>query len=494
MPPNSPHPFRAFKSLVLGWLILLSFVNAASASDVEEYLAKLHSHYEKTRSISAFSLKLHFLNRQYRDENYWDFQSPNVHMSQRLVEVDLAKRHFYDNDILYFAGGRLFDRVQFQNDTESLFYEKSATSIGRAVLPRGMDNFDRFRGHILLNVDFLAVRPLLEETDIANSVTLRRGRAPGTTVLGHENAEGGLISYHFRDDPVQLVSIDHQPLTGFFVYDNYQTNRGLTYARTVTKYYGSETEPTYISFNDDFDVIDGVDPAKLRLPDGYGPMLEPGDGVLISEQIGKDLYLVTDSAAIANVLLKVSGDKITVFGGAVGIRTAENILSFARDQFPQKRVRSVYVTHPQGNQTAGLKVFADQGITILADDYTIAALKAGSRFGGDAEDFHFTTTKHGDAFDGMRFFVLENLHSKRQGFVYFQDSGIIFQSHFLHVPRDNTIAKVVPSYSRAFIDFIRAQNLTIKRIVGNYRNNNITPAIVDKTYEASVSAKSRFSQ
>lgn len=494
MPPNSPHPFRALNSLVLGWLFLLSFVNTASASDVEEYLAKLHSHYEKTRSISAFSLKLHFLNRQYRDENYWDFQSPNVHMSQRLVEVDLAKRHFYDNDILYFAGGRLFDRVQFQNDTESLFYEKSATSIGRAVLPRGMDNFDRFRGHILLNVDFLAVRPLLEETDIANSVTLRRGREPGTTVLSHENADGGLISYQFRDDPIQLVSIDHQPLTGFFVYDNYQTNRGLTYARTVIKYYGSETEPTYISFNDDFDVIDGVDPAKLRLPDGYGPMLEPGDGVLVSEQIGKDLYLVTDSAAIANVLLKVSGDKITVFGGAVGIRTAENILDFARNQFPQKRVSSVYVTHPQGNQTAGLKVFADQGITILADDYTIGALKAGPRFGGDAENFNFTTTKHGDAFDGMHFFVLENLHSKRQGFVYFQDSGVIFQSHFLHVPRDNTIAKVVPSYSRAFIDFVRAQKLTVKRIVGNYRNNNITPAIVDKTYEASVSAKSRFSQ
>ena len=78
------------------------------------------------------------------------------------------------------------------------------------------------------------------------------------------------------------------------------------------------------------------------------------------------------------------------------------------------------------------------------------------------------------------------MHTKRQGFVNFKDSGIVFQADFLHIPLDNTIAKVVPNYTRTFIEFVRNKQLKFNRIVGNYRNNNISIEVMNKTYENSL--------
>jgi len=477
-------PVGTFALFCLASFIVMT--PAASAGDAGDYISKLKTHYQKTLPIKAFSLKLHFLNRRYRDHNYWDYRTPNLYMSQRVVEVDLAKKHFYDNDILYYSGGRLYDRAQFQNDTESFFYEKSATSLGKAILDRGMDNFDRFKRHMVMNVDFLAVRPLLEETNVEGTITLNQDGKSWTTTLTHKISDGNIIEYEFSNEPLQLVSVDHGPLRGVFIYADYQTTRDITFARSVNKYYDGATVPTYISFNDHFEIIEKVDPAKLQLPEGYGPVLVRGDGVLVSKEISKDLYLVTDSSAVINSLFKVSGDKITVFGASVNARVAEKTIKLIREQFPQKKITSVYVTHPHGHQISGLKAFVDEGVEILADAYTIEAIKAYPRFADDISRFKFKTIEHEQIIDGAHFYVLENMHAKRQGFVHFKDSGIIFQAHFLHIPLDNTLSKVIPNYTRTFVDFVRNKQLKVNRIVGNYRNNNISVEVMNKTYDANM--------
>jgi len=480
---NLTHFLPAVTFALSGLAAFIIIVPAASAAEINDYVTKLKSHYQETLSIKAFSLNHHYTNKQYRDHNYWDYQTPNVYMSVRTVEMDLAKKHFYDNDLIYFSGGRLYDRAQFQNDTESFFYERSATNYGKAVLRRGMNRFDIIKRYMVMNIDFLAVRPLLEETNIEGTITLRRDETSGTTTLIHKTSDDNVVDYKFRNNPLQLTSINNRPLGGIFVYDDYQTTRGITYARSVNSYYNGDTEPTYIKFNNHFEIIEEIDPARLKLPEGYGPILSRGDGVLVSKEIAKNLYLVTDSSAVINSLLKVNGDKITVFGASVNTSVAEKLVTLIHDQFPKKKIASVYVTHPHGHQIAGLKAFADKGIEILADEYTIAAIKAYPRFADDIAKFKFRTIDHEQIIDGSHFYVLENMHSKRQGFVYFKDSGIIFQSHFLHIPRDNTIAKVIPSYTRTFIDFIRNKQLKVNRIVSNYRNNNISVDVMNKTYD-----------
>ena len=474
------------RSVTARFLLLATLVSAGlsgvSAFEAENYMTKLKEHYKHTLSINAFALNQHFTNKQYRDLNYWDYEEPNVYLSVRSAEVDLARKHFYDNDILYFAGGRLYDRVKFQNDTESFFYERSATTYGKAILKQGMDNYDRSIQYMVLNIDFLAIRPILEEDNIKDKISLHLDKKAGTTTLVHKSSDESIVDYKFSNAPLQLISINHRPLGGVFVYDDYQTTRGIRYARSVNSYYNGSTEPTYIKFNDHFEVIERVEPDRLKLPEGYGPVMDWGDGIFTSQEIAKDLYLVTDSSEITNSLLKVNGNEITVFGGSVGARDAEKIAKLIQDQFPEKKITSVYVTHSHGHQIAGLRVFADLGAEILADEYTIKGIKAYPRFSGDIAKFKFREISHEQIIDGTKFYVLENIHSKRQGFVYFADSGIIFQSHFMHIPRDNTIAKVVPSYTRSFIDFVRRAELKVNRIVGNYRNNNITLDVMNKTY------------
>jgi hypothetical protein len=459
-------------------------VSTAWAGEAEEFVTKLNTHYQKTLPIKAFSLNHHFLNKQYRDVNYWDYKTPNRHLSQRLVEVDLVKKHFYDNDVLYFSGGRLYDRVQYQNDKESFFYERSHTTFGKAIVNRGMGNFDRVVRYLFTKVDFLAVRPLLEEANVDGNITLHQDKKSGTTTIIHKISDDNIVDYKFNDNPLHLVSINHRPLNAIFHYDDYQTTNGFTFARYIESYYDGAKEPSYITFNDQFNIIDKVDPAKLKVPDGYGPIITRGDEILVSKEIAKDLYLVTDSSAALNSLFKVNGDEIIVFGASGSIGLAKKTIELINNQFPKKTITSVYVTHPHGHQIAGLKVFVDLGVEILADEYSIAAIKAYPSFADDIIRFKFRTIEHQKIIGDEHFYVLENMHSKRQGFVYFKESGIIFQAHFLHLPLDNTIPKVVPSYTRTFIDYVRHKQLKINRIVGNYRNNNISVDVMNKVYDA----------
>jgi len=456
----------------------------ALANETEDFVNKLKAHYEQTRSIKAFSLNYHFLNKQYRSHDYWDFQAPNRILSVRMVEVDLVKKHLYDNDILYTPGGQILDRVQFQNDTHSYYYEKNGNYLGKRYFNLGLDNFDHFMSYHIMNIDFMAVTPLLDETNVKDKITLRHDNKKGTTILTHTNSADQIIDYEFSNQPLQLVSLNNKTRQAFFTYQDYQTTREITYARLVNKFYNGSKVPAYISFNDKFDIIDEVDANKLRLPKGYGPEVKPGDGVLVAKEIAPNLYLVHDSAEWRNSLFKVTGDEIMVFGAAGYPAQATKTIKLINDKFPNKKINAIHVTHAQEADIAGLAVFAEQGIEILADEYSISAIKAYPDFSGDIHKFKFRTIENEQTIDGAQFYVLESMHAKRQSFVHFKDSEIIYQADFLNIAHDNTIPKVIPNYTRTFIDFIRHKQLNFNRIVGNYQNNNISVEVVDKTYNA----------
>jgi len=457
---------------------------SASEGEPEDFIAKLKTHYQKTLPIKAFSLNYHFLNKQYRTHDYWDYQAPDRVMSVRMVEVDMVKKQFYDNDILYSSSGRLNNFVQFQNDKESFSYERNGSYKGKRILNKGMGNFDRFISHNIMNVDFLAVRPLLEENNVEGSITLHQDSKSGTTTLTHKTSDNNVIEYEFSKNPLQLISINKKTQRAIYVYDDYQTTRGFTFARSIHSYHNGATEPAYIKFIDQFNIIESVDHAKIQVPEGYGPIIPDRDGTVVSKEVATDLYLVTYSSGFLNSLFKVNGDEIMVFGASGYPDLAEETIKLIGEQFPSKKITSVYVTHPHSQQIGGLQTFAKRGIVIHADEYSIAAIKAYPSFADDINTFKFQTIEHEQVMDGAHFYVLENMHSKRQSFVYFKDSGIIFQAHFLHIAFDNTIAKVIPNYTRTFIDFIRSKQLKVNRIVATKNNNNISVEVMNETYDA----------
>ena len=83
---------RNLCTFTFGCMALLTIsIPTALAGETEEFVDKLKTHYQKTLPIKTFSLSYRFLNKQYRDNDYWDYQTPNRISSQRTVEIDLVK-------------------------------------------------------------------------------------------------------------------------------------------------------------------------------------------------------------------------------------------------------------------------------------------------------------------------------------------------------------------------------------------------------------------
>jgi len=463
--------------------LLILCTHFVHANDAENFVDKLKSHYKDTLHIKAFSLNHHFLNKRYRGKNYWDFNMPNRAMSIRTVEIDLEKKHYYDNDILYFPGGLLYDRVQFQNDTEGYFYEKSGAFLGKAIIKQDMNRFDVVASYLVMKLDFIAVRPLVEEQEIAQ-ITIEKNEAANTTLVKHFLSDDSSVEYLFSNQPFQLKSVKHGPLNGYFEYKDYKTTRGINYARVVHQHYNAATVPQYVTYNDSFNVIKQVDPNHFILPQGYNKELVRGDGVLFSKELSKDLHLVTDSGGRVNSLLKINGSKITAFGASNNEELAEQMLKFIDNYFPNKQLESVHVSHPHADEISGLNIYAKEGATILADQYTISAIKAHEPFKKEIDSFKFRPINNEQTIYGTTFYVLETMRSKRQSFAHFKDVGIVFQSDFLHIPFDGHIPEVIPNYTRTFIDLLRDKKLNLKRIISNYGHNNITIKMMDEAYNA----------
>lgn len=471
---------RSLPLLVISLALTFTLISIkAHALDVEHFVAKIKQHYESAPKLDAFALNYHYLGG---GDPYgsWDYQSPERYIAIRMVEIDLEQKHFFENDIHHFAGGRTVDRVQFQNDTESLFYDRNGLTLGNGILQQSMDTFDEIKGHIFRNLDFLAVLPVLEESDISTRIKLHQDADSGNITLVHQDTKGEINDYVFAQNPLQLLSIHNRSAQRLSKYDNYQTINGVTFARSILKYYNGAATPNFIHRIDQLHILKGIDPNRFNVPEEFGSIIPDSNNILASTKIAPNLYLVTDSPGWRNSLFKVNDDEIMIYGAFNTETLAEQSIALINKAFPDKIISSVYVTHPHSHQIRGLHHYAKHNIAIAADTYTIEAIKAYPPFEKVLSTFKFQTIEHEQKITNTQYFVLENSHAKRQGFVFFEDLGIIYQSKFLEVALDNKIAHVMPSHSKTFIDFIGQKQLKFTRIVSHHRNNNITREVVEE--------------
>lgn len=459
-----------------------AFFVEASNEQAEKFIEELKTHYQQSPSLEVFSLNYHYLGRS--PFYAWDYQAPERYLAIRRVEIDLIKKQFVENDVHHFSGGRTFNRVQFQDDKRSLFYDKNGLALGKRIIKQSMDTYYELEGHIFINIDFMAVKSLLETPNLSKVIRFHQDKQTGHKSLIHTTADNNIIEYTFRNNPIQLASINNKSQQKKYVYDDFQTSNGITFARSIHKYFGNVTKPSFVHRIDSLNIIEEIESSKFKVPEDFGPIIPKHDKSLIAKEIAANLFLITDLSASRNILFKVNNDEIMVFGAPVSQEFTEKTIETIEAKFPNKTISSVYVTHPHGDHIAGLSAYAKRGVTILADAYTISAIKAYPYFSEDMAKFKFKTITHEEEIEGADFYVLENSHSKRQSFVHFAESGIIYQADFLEIAFDNTIPKVIPSYTKTFIDFVRSKQLTINRIVGHHRNNNISVSVMNKTYNA----------
>jgi hypothetical protein len=353
-------------SSLLAFACVALFINTMTkgwAGEAENFVAKLKTHYQRTPPPKVFSITHNYLYLgEYSYYRSWDYQAPNRYTAFKVTEFDLDKNHYVENVIHHFPGGRKKDEVHFQNSTDSFRYEKTGIPYGKRVVRQSMDEFDDFKEIILVNIDFFAVTPLLNENNVTANVKLQHDTVSGKTTLIHQTANSKPVEYVFNDNPLRLLSLNNKSKRRVYFYDDYQTVNGLTFARSIVQYTNGDTTPTFIKRIERLDILKKIAFEKFKIPAEFGPVTPRRDRTLVSKEIADDLYLVTDSSAWRNSLFKVKGDEIMLFGAAVSPELAEQTMQLIFDKFPKKRINSVYVTHPHNDHIAGLSAYAKHGI------------------------------------------------------------------------------------------------------------------------------------
>lgn len=474
--------FKSFITLI-GFCIFSSY---ASTDAKTLFISSLKLKHQQTIDIKAFTLTHRYLGRLNAWQS-WDFGSPTRYSAFKVTDLDLQKQLYWQNVVHHFTGQQMFDEVHFQNDVESFRYERNGMSLGKRIIEQPLTSFNRYKNVTLINIDFLAIWPILKETNV-DKITFSTDKATNAAVIIHKPSDKKHMEYYFDTSTLHLTKIFDKTRQRIYIYNDYQTSNGLTYARSVIKYYedlpvdnsSDNVPPSFITRIEDFKILDGIDTTRLQVPQQYGPVLQAHKQALFSDKIAPDLYLMTDESNVRNTLVKVYKNELMVFGAPSGIERSRQTIALINAQFPDKVISSVFVALPYSDHISGLPAYAAIGAEIYGDAYTVSAIKSYPEFAEIIASFKFKTIKHESIIKDVQFFTLENSRSKRQSFAYFPNDKIIYQSDFLEVAFDNTIADIYPSYSKTFIDFIRSKGLKFKRIVGQHRNHNISPVVVNK--------------
>lgn len=473
------------KKYILSLLIVVSAhnVRGESINDNDSsgvIMDKITKQYGDIKGIDKLTMK--FDETIFISTQSYDFRNPTPIVKSRTTDLDFTNRYYYEDDISTWPGGFVFHYRDFQNAKQSLQYDVNGVVNGKRVREFDLNNFDVIKKRTDNLIDFLAVRNFLKNHSMTDkfSVVFDAMNASVTLkYLGKKQAK----QYVFSTMPIRLLSVVDTENQKTWHYTKHMSSEGLSFATQIQLNDMKGRDKLYtIKY---IKPINMIAKSKLMTPMNYGPVIPhktPDNSALKSQNIAPNIYLVTNALASRNILFKVIGNNITVFGAPLRDSFSNEVIAVIKKQFPMKKIDQVYVSHAHHDHIGGLRAYAKLGATILADAYTIEAIKHYKRFSDSIKDFTFTPIKHKQLVDGVRFYVPKNSHSKGQSFVHFEHEQLIYEGDFLEIPFDNTIATNMSDVEKTFIEFVRKENIMFKRIVGHHRNNNISPMVMNAYY------------
>ena len=465
--------------------ITISFASQAQEITAENFLKKLKGHYQSTNMIDNFSINYESTGK-FGPQSY-DYKKATASFSRRIMDVDTKnKSYFLHNTRGGFPGGFIFETKEFQKDMQRYRYDVNGVLYGKRVLE--LDTKFGFQYQLdELNevVDVFAIKSLLESEMSGDTVHTKIDKRSNRVMVVQNNIRLGKLTYQFKLKPLQLVSLYNEKNDQLFTYSHHVSINGIDYASRIDM---KESHHQREFLIESLAKSMNIPAMKLTIPMGYGPIVEKEKKALKTEKITKNLYLISN-VRDRYVAFKVDDMGITVFGAPGSDKQSKEIMAHINKQFPMKKITSVYITHHHSDHIGGLNYYAQQGVTILADDYSITAIKAYRKFTDNISQFQFRTFKHKELINGVRFYIPENSHAKGQSFAYFEDAQVIYEGDLLEIPFDNTIAAHMSETEKQFVEFVRMENIKIKRIIGHHRNGNISPDVMNAYYEANVGSK-----
>ncbi|MFT5757708.1 MAG: hypothetical protein ACI9LM_002444 [Alteromonadaceae bacterium] len=417
----------------------------------------------------------------------YDFNKPTKIFSRKVLDFDLSKeRYFLHNTRGPFPGDFIFETKEFQKDMKRYRYDINGVLYGKRVLE--LDTKFGFQHQLdELNevMDIFVVKSMLNGVMKGNSIEVKIDEMSNHVIVEQKNMRLGKLTYNFQLKPLKLISLYNKKNDQLFTYSHRVFINGIDYASRVNMKEGDYERDFLI---ETFSKTMEIEAMKFDIPMGYGPIVANDKKELQTEMITENLYLISN-VSDRYVAFKVDDKGIMVFGAPGSDKMSEKIIEHINQQFPMKKINTVYITHHHNDHIDGLNAYAQKGITILADAFSITAIKAYKPFTENIAKFKFRAFEHKELINGVRFYIPENSHAKGQSFAYFEQSKIIYEGDLLEIPFDNTIANYMSGVEKQFVEFVHKENIEIKRIIGHHRNGNISPEVMNAYYQANVGMK-----
>ncbi len=475
-------PISYLKKIVLFTISILVISSCNKKEDNTAIFFKtLEKHYKNTEDFNKFSVS-------YMDSRHSPFQSydyKNAYKSYSFngefeVEFDLTTKEYTKHSTKNFPGGFKFEDHIFKKDNLELSYDVNGVRFGKTM--RLLNNrFNNTLDIAIEKIDFLNVRILLDA--IKNKATVTTTFSENKAIITHMDKDSISKKYTFSLKPIQLISLENTNDNVKYNFLNATSKNGISYAKKVEVYEDHKFSGLFTITN--LRKIKNINSSKQIIPDNYNLPKITKKGISEITSIAKDLYLISSTNQSRNMVIKITGKSITVFGAPSSDKLSESVIGAIESKFPNKTIDYVYITHGHSDHMNGLAAYAKHNVTILATPHTISAIKAYPNFKDDIASFKFSAIAPDAVINNVTFYTPEkDSHCKQQSFAYFNDSGIIYEGDFLEIPKDNTIATYMSEQEKHFIEFVRNKKLNIKRIIGHHRNSNISVATMDAYYAA----------
>ncbi|MEM9648107.1 MAG: MBL fold metallo-hydrolase [Bacteroidota bacterium] len=457
------------KKCIIGTLLML-LAGCTHQPSAKEILAKIKAHYGQK---STAGLHVSYQQVGFNPYQSYDYEHPDSLRSMHTVHLD--GQDFFAERRAWFPGGFEFGLKEFQQDSVGYQYDLKGIILGKRAINQPKERIEEVEEELTQLVDFRFSQKFFSQEDRIGVDTLDFQKNLATLIQITDEQDTLKVTYQM--EPVALRSVSYTGSEEEWLFDN---RKGATHMDNIKHFKNGSLKSLYSLKQ--VEQINGIADEHFAIPEDFSIYLPEKKEPSI-ERIGPDLYLVKSLPSDRNVLFAMEPEGITVFGAPISDSLSQLVIDLIATQFPGTQIHAVYVTHAHSDHIGGLPAYVKLGATILTDAYSISAIKAYPKFADTIDSFVFKEVVDESIIGHAQFFVVDNSHSKGQGFVYFRTNEVIYQGDFFEIPADNTFPHYVPNATREFMEFIATRNLGVKRIVAHHRNDFITMELLQRYYE-----------
>ncbi|UII81418.1 MBL fold metallo-hydrolase [Flagellimonas sp. CMM7] len=446
--------------------VVLLFYGCTSELKESEILKRIEEHYTNDKNSKGITISYERIN--FNPYQSFDFRSPDSLTSKNTITI--SDNSFFAERWVFFPGGFNFGLKEFQQNSLGYLYDLNGILMGKRAIPQDKERINEVRDELEKIIDYKFSQSLFSEQNkiLLDSLDLKNN---SVSLIKINDAKDSLW-ITFQINPIALKSVISHSKKEKWVFSSFTENDGIVFLEDIDYYKNGTLKHIYSIKN--ISEIESMPEKELSIPDGitiYETITKEPE----IQEIAPDLYLITPIAEDRNVLFTINRDNITVFGAPLSDRFSNQVIELIKNNFPDKNIESVYVTHAHSDHIGGLGAYVKIGASILTDSFSIETIKSFPRFKGQIDSFVFEPIKNREKRgSNTQFFVIDNSHCKSQGFVYFKNGQTIYQGDFLEIPEDNTLPTYLPLTTLEFYDFVNKEKLSIKRIIAHHRNNHIT--------------------